>query len=900
MKKIIIGVLIILSCGLLVSSYFLFFRDKAPTEPIVNTINLQGKVENINDGGVKNVSVSINGTTGLTAADGTFSIDIPETSEDFTVILSKNTFHTATYNFSNEIRNFGTLNLSYSASSSIFKIGGERDINSFNLQFFRTLTGIRIEGVTFQEFNSPENWIELVISTDPTHIIRSSTEVQILLKGDGTYVVKNFADGNFPTTGLTYSINKTSVGTGVVLEIPYEWLGISVSDVIAFAGGVRALTSEGVEDWSGLIFEKLEINPEKPTTYVRFDKNNRLYSQSNEGIFITVSGVVSNDLGEKLKDVSVFIDGELVSSSDENGAYTFTITKPFGDFEVGFSKSGYVYNSFMAKISDFPMNGSSMEYETTLSEGQTENLVYISGTVKNIIEGELEGVVVFSGNYSTLTDEEGNFSLGLVQNEENLYEVTVYKTGYAKETHLLNADSENSFGVLNISYETHPVPYVVGGANSTYQFIITFTRNLDGVLVTGKTSQQFDSNSHWVELLVSTKEPLNNKSANDIQFFLYGDGTYSVSSLGIFSPEGVSYKTYKEGNSHYFELLMPYNWLNILPQEIIGFAGGSAYNLEEEGQIAWDGTAFEGSVEALSPITYVRFGKNNELYRGLENEPLVTLQGIITDAEGNPIEGVYISRGSTLLGRTDSNGEYMFSIAKPLIEYEMTYIKAGYKEFSQTIAGDDFISGVCEIDIQLEIDDSLGANVDFDLDNYKFVAHFGSPAIFANVKRDETAIYFAFETDAGALDNVAQNGLWIFISTDEPTSSRHTDTNAYSFMITGNTEEDIIVTSASGNTNVSRIKVSFQEEGDTLIVVLVIPYKFFNEKAGASIDATSIIGVSFATEIVEGNFKYGFDYNDGNYGEYKNVDDPTTYLRIDEECNLFNNNKNEKIVVEEE
>ena len=137
---------------------------------------------------------------------------------------------------------------------------------------------------------------------------------------------------------------------------------------------------------------------------------------------------------------------------------------------------------------------------------------------------------------------------------------------------------------------------------------------------------------------------MNTKTANDIQMFLYGDGKISISSQGFFPKSGVDYQVNQLTKGTEFILKMPYGWLNINPIEVISFAAGSAYEIAGVEGITWDGTAFEGTVEALSPITYVRFGKDNSLYRSLENEPLVILSGKVEDSLGNGIGGVSIIR----------------------------------------------------------------------------------------------------------------------------------------------------------------------------------------------------------------------------------------------------------------
>lgn len=884
MKKVFITIitsllslLVLTSCG-------------KTTTTTIKTMNVVGQVKNINDGGVKNVNVDVNGTTGTTDKDGKFSIDLPETTDDFTVTIKKNTYHQETYHFPNNVRDFGVLNLSYSASSTLFKIGGERGINSFTMQFYRTLTGIRVEGYTFDDFSGSEKWVELVFSLDPTHIVRNANEVQLYLKADSTYVVNNFADGTFKSDGLSYSIKRSDSSTGIYLDIPYEWLGINPKDTIGIAGGVRSLDENNNEDWSGLIFDNKEINPEKPTTFVHFDKNNLLFSQSNEGIYININGRVTDSNNAGLKDVSVFVDGELVASTNSEGNFTIRINKPFGNFELSFQKIGYKDNSITALISDYPTNESEMTYTISLEKDSDQEVVTLTGSVKNIIDGYLKDVVVSSGSSSTLTEEDGSFTLNVLKSSDNNYEVMVQKDGYSTETHTYNAEISTDLGLLNISYKLHEVPFVVGGKNSTYQFVLTFTRTLNGITVIGTTNQTFDTADHWVELVVGTKEPMNTKSANDVQMFLYGNGTTGVSSQGFFPKAQLEYTVNQLSKGSEFVLNMPYSWLGIEPTETIGFAAGSAYEVEGVEGITWDGTAFEGSVEALSPITYVRFNKVNELYRALENEPLVILSGKAEDSLGNGVGGVSIIRNKTILGTTSSDGTYMISIAKPISEYTLTFNKLGYEEKNETVSKDNFETGA------YVLNETLSANGGtIDLTGYTSLGNFstqnGFPNFEAYITRDSDGIRFVFIGDDEIFSTNDRNHIELFMSTEETSTEKESKTR-YQFGLYKDGHFQIINYGGGGNESsvVGMDLRSITDEEGHIYLIFTVPYQFLSQRKGAiDFDENTVVGIALGTWMENIHSWNGWTYEGVNV----NADDTTDYVRIGKDSIIFRNNVND-------
>lgn len=265
------------------------------------------------------------------------------------------------------------------------------------------------------------------------------------------------------------------------------------------------------------------------------------------------------------------------------------------------------------------------------------------------------------------------------------------------------------------------------------------------------------------------------------------------------------------------------------------------------------------------------------------------ITGKITDNNNSPLAGVHIYHSGTLLATTEENGDFTTNILKPNQEYELVLDKFGYEKETFTIEENDFSNKVLTINKTL-----TKSNITVDLADYKYVVDFGNPRFSAYVKRNENDITFVFTGNEGSLDSISGYGLWTFISTSIPASSRFTDSDSYGFQIVGKDSSKLYIENLGGQNNVpcEGLGFSLTEVSGDLCVVLTIPYAFFNQKQGANITKDSIVGFSFATEIISGQYSYGFDYNDGKTNEFKNVDDPRTYLRIDGSNNLFNSNTN--------
>ena len=293
-------------------------------------------------------------------------------------------------------------------------------------------------------------------------------------------------------------------------------------------------------------------------------------------------------------------------------------------------------------------------------------------------------------------------------------------------------------------------------------------------------------------------------------------------------------------------------------------------------------------------ITCVNEAVNNPYKQIDATSEITKIKGTITDANGVPQAGVNFFHDDVLLGSTDSEGKFIFNIYKPTSQYVISLDKYGYEPKQMTVDANP------EEKVLTMNEQITASEVTYDLNDYTYVCEFGNPRFKAYVRRDNNGLYFLFEGPTGSLDNVTGHGLWTFISTGIPGSSRFTDSDAYGFQILGKDTSQLVVENLGGS-NTSKCEglgVIVDETNTKLVAILSIPFKFFNQKLGAIITKDSIVGFSFATEIVNNAYSYGFDYNDGSMNEYKNVDDPRTYLRIDSESNLFNSSTNSKTSAE--
>lgn len=171
-------------------------------------------------------------------------------------------------------------------------------------------------------------------------------------------------------------------------------------------------------------------------------------SADNAG-FGTVTGIVTDDVGVPLSDVTISVSGvggvvEATATTNGNGSYIIeNIAKK--SQAVTFSKKGYQTIGVTINTEKFDANN------TVTVNIDMQLAVTITGTVYDSNNGNapLSGVTVKTGAISDITDNDGKYTLeGLGIND---YEVTFERAGYlTAKRNISRADFVNGEAILDV------------------------------------------------------------------------------------------------------------------------------------------------------------------------------------------------------------------------------------------------------------------------------------------------------------------------------------------------------------------------------------------------------------------------------------------------------------------
>ena len=118
---------------------------------------------------------------------------------------------------------------------------------------------------------------------------------------------------------------------------------------------------------------------------------------------------------------------------------------------------------------------------------------------------------------------------------------------------------------------------------------------------------------------------------------------------------GIKNNAYLQGSTYYVEAFIPYAFLGVEYNEVIGFSCGSY----KASPTDWDGFTFpqEGFADYVAPeipTEYLRVGLDNGLYRAISNEIIAKkVYGTVKDSNGNVLTNAYVN--GTIV---DGNGFY--------------------------------------------------------------------------------------------------------------------------------------------------------------------------------------------------------------------------------------------------
>ena len=490
-----------------------------------------------------------------------------------------------------------------------------------------------------------------------------------------------------------------AVDTGYTVEvmIPYSQIGIEKDDTIAISFGQVDKVASGASatidwDWYGWTYNGKIVEPQTPDNYLILDKDNNVMARDEESKpDADMAGyVVDYVTGEPIVGATVAItspEGLGIDSvvTDEQGYFVFEKVNPDKTYVLSVDKEDYFSNTVEYSRTELrASNGGRVLKNVTLRNKNAVDKTTVIGTVKNIVNGVVEGaqVVVEGTTLSATTDANGNFTIAGVPAEEAIT-LVVSKSGYGTSKTTVPAEQlvvngESSVGDVNINL---PYAQTGGFGNKSDKFAdstMSISRTLTGVemILTGTRLL-----SGSIEIYLDVKECADhrNNDATMWRFDLRGDGTIGVDNYaaeGSGTTAGLEYVLYYNDSTGYSaRFFIPYTYMGINPLEVFGISLGQWSTSATD----WDGWGFNGQfIAPETPETFVRVSATNELYRQTNNVSMVNLSG------NAGIAGVKVEVNgiSTVTG---ANGAWNMKAVQTSDAVNIVYSRQGYITHTTTI-----------------------------------------------------------------------------------------------------------------------------------------------------------------------------------------------------------------------
>ncbi len=466
---------------------------------------LTGTVKNIVNGAVGGATITLKGTTTTTTADadGAFSLaNVPANNGAITFVVSQEGYADSETTVEQAAlvedgtTALGDVNLSLPAAES-GAFGMKSGLFANNNAFItRTLTGVEF---CFEGTNNFNGWLELFVDTKASAAgtdNRDRTNAQYRLHANGNVEVINYG-GDFKTDGIVWTVNLTE-GAGYTARafIPYTTLKIAPLEPF----GISLGQNNGQNDWDGwnrgdMLGANGEafVKPEMPTDYIRVGANNKLYAADHNNALITFGGTVK--VGETaLAGVTVKIDGTVVATTDNSGAWSNTFVLGTQDYVVTYEKAGYVTKT--TNITNASLAGKDAWNETAVLE---TTKVALSGKVTGADNAGIEEVTVtVTGDgvsLTTTTGADGSYTVEGITVFVNVT-VTFTKTDYVTVSDTITAETlaGSAAHTMNKTMQSSAFEKEVTLSGTVKEG----TTALEGVTVAvGATTATTDENGEW-------------------------------------------------------------------------------------------------------------------------------------------------------------------------------------------------------------------------------------------------------------------------------------------------------------------------------------------------------------------------------------------------------------------
>lgn len=521
--------------------------------------------------------------------------------------------------------------------------------------------------------------------------------------------------------GSTLNNGATKNDTGYSMEVmvQYKEIMMEKDDTIGIAfGHVDKVQVEDGRDgqfyWYGWNYKGADVNVQRPDTYIYFDKDCKLFSRDEVPMpKVDVAGNVKDQDGNAVAGATATLkaDGEegagTTATTDANGYFVFAGTDSEKSYGVTVTKDNYIAATGSYTRAELrAANGEPVVKDFTLTSTASLTYTTLTGTVKNIAYGTVEGATVTVKNTTieATTGAGGTFSLASVPANNGDVTIVISKAGY-DDTELtlaentMTADGTTALGDLNLNLAVTRGLVVAAatdkGTNKGH-FVnaeVTVARTLNGIEFTFDGERKLHAEGKIEVYINKGKTNGTVKKPDDgtlWKFNLFPNGALNGELAAKSSTAGLVYTVHSNTESYQATLLVPYSYLGMEnnPLECIGFAIGEWI----EAIKAWDPMALNGGAAIQPDYTtdYLRLDAKNRLYSASHNDTLVLLSGNVGTA------GVGISAGGK---STVSGADGAWSIQLPLTwtgtpavsaAITVNYTKTGYKPKTSTVPAGHF------------------------------------------------------------------------------------------------------------------------------------------------------------------------------------------------------------------
>ena len=254
----------------------------------------------------------------------------------------------------------------------------------------------------------------------------------------------------------------------------------------------------------------------------------------------------------------------------------------------------------------------------------------VSGTVRNVFDGNIEGVKVYAnGNEVTQTDSNGNYTVNEIDGSASSYTLSFVKDGYdtyVKDVVSLFNNSDASLTVdVDLAKTYAKIGSLVSKEWANYEAFTGYvSRNSYGVLVRLAsdnivfTSAGRDSKA---EIYFSVGETANERNENNFGVIILSNKTYTVTNFGGLdtSNYGVKVNVDDSNAKTVIDVNFSYESLGITIQDIFGVTFGLWSEVDKDWAPMHSlNTTNLAAVE--NPTAYVRCDKDNYCFESTVND----------------------------------------------------------------------------------------------------------------------------------------------------------------------------------------------------------------------------------------------------------------------------------------